>query len=364
LRPSFVERYRSSIRTEHFRLILARQPAQVRNKLPKRKITSLLVLLMAICLAVWACQPRGDREAQGPPLKISLALVPFPYSGLIAIAEHQGFFRESGLEVSAKEYPSGLAAVDALCRGEAQLATGADIVMATKIPEVPSLRVVASIGSTDTNEIVARNDRGIREPSDLKGKRIGFSLGTSSEYYLTTFLLANAIPSTAVIPVNIAPARIAEAVVTGEVDAISSWDVNVYNARKRLGNNAVSWPAQNYLEWYWLLIAKAELTQSPEPIKRFLRALHQAEHFILANEEEAKSIISHKWGLEPEFIGQIWDRTRLNVTLNQSMVISMENVARWKLNREGKVAEIPNFLDYIYTDALDEIEPKAITIFR
>jgi NitT/TauT family transport system substrate-binding protein len=323
-----------------------------------------LALLLAVFLVVCTCQPRGEREAQGPPLKISLALVPFSYSGLIAIAEDKGFFRESGLEVSTKEYPSGLAAVEALCRGEAQLATGADIVMATKTSENPSLRVVASIGSSNTNEIVARKDRSIREPSDLKGKRIGFSLGTGSEYYLTTFLLANAIPLNAVTAVNIPPARIAAAVVDGEVDAISSWDVNVYDARKRLGDNAVSWPAQNYLEWYWLLIAKAELTHSPEPIKRFLRALDKAEHYILANEEEAKSIISHRWGLEPEFIRQVWDKTRLNITLNQSMVISMENVAKWKLNKDGKVAEVPNFLDYIYTDALDAVDPKAVTIFR
>jgi NitT/TauT family transport system substrate-binding protein len=332
--------------------------------LPKCKIIPALALLLAVFLTAWACQPQGEREAQGPPLKISLALVPFSYSGLIAIAEDKGFFRESGLEVSAKEYPSGLAAVEALCRGEAQVATGADIVMATRALDDPSLRVVASIGSSDANEIVARKDRNIYSPSDLRGKRLGYSLGTSSEYYLNAFLLANAIPLTAVTAVNIPPARIAAAVVSGEVDAISSWDVNVFDARVRLQANAVSWPAQNYLEWYWLLLAKEDLVQSPEPIKRLLKALVKAESFLLDNPEEAKSIISHKWGFDPEFIRQVWDKTRLSVTLNQSMVISMENFAKWKLSKEGSTMEIPNFLDYIYTDALDEIEPKAVTIFR
>lgn len=332
--------------------------------MPKRKLISSLALLLAVFLTAWGCQPRRELEAQGPPLTISLALSPSSYSGLIAIADDKGFFREAGVEVSATEYPSGLAAVEALCRGEAQLATGADFVMAMKAFEEPALRIVASIGSSNANEIVARKDRDIHKPSDLKGKKVGYSLGTVSEYYLTTFLLANGLPLAEVTAVNVPPARIAAVVASGEVDAISSWDVNVYNARKRLGDNAVAWPAQNYLEWYWLLIAKVELTQSPEPIKRFLRALDKAEHYVLANEEEAKSTIARRWGLEPEFIRQVWDKTRLNVTLNQSMVISMENVAKWKLNKEGQVADVPNFLDYIFTDALDAIDPTAVTIFR
>ena len=324
-------------------------------------------LALLLCLIVWAasgCRPKEELESQGSLLKVSLALVPYSYSGLIAIADVKGFFKECGLEVSAKEYPSGLAAVEALIRGDAQLATGADIVMATKIFDDPSLRVVASIGSSGANEIVARKDRDIHKPSDLKGKKIGFSPGTTSEYYLDAFLLANTIPMTEVNPVNIPPARITEAIVRGEVDAISSWDVNVYSAKKSLGENGVHWPAQNYLDWYWLLIAKEELTLSPEPVKRFLRALLMAESFLLANGNEAKNILINKWKLEPGFIDEVWGKTRLNVTLNQSMITALENFARWKMKKEGKVEEMPNYLKYTYTGAMTEVEPRAVTLFR
>jgi NitT/TauT family transport system substrate-binding protein len=322
------------------------------------------LLSLVVVLAALGCQPKGEQELQGAPLKVSLALVPNSYSGLIAIADAKGFFKECGLEVTVKDYPSGLAAVEALIRGEVQLATGADMVMATKIFDDPSLRVVASIGSSGANEIVARKDRNIREPSDLKGKKVGFSRGTSSEYYLDSFLLANTIPSHEVSPVNIPPAKITEAIVSGEVDAISSWDVNVYSARKRLGENGVSWAAQNYLDWYWLLIAKEELTLSPEPIKRFLRALLMAESFLLANDNEAKNILIEKWSYDPAFIDEIWEKTRLNVTLNQSMITCLENFARWKMRKEGRLEEVPNYLNHIYTGAMDEIEPRAVTIFR
>ena len=247
-------------------------------------------------------RPGGKPEVQGPPLKISLALAPFPYSGLIAIAEEKGFFKESGLEVSIKEYSYGFDALSALSRGEAQMAMTNEIVFAMKINDDPSLRAVASIGLANTNEIVARKDRNIREPSDLKGKRIGFIPNTSSEYYLVTFLLANAIPSSRVTAVNILPAKIVEALVSGEVDAMSGWDTDVYDAKKRLGQNAVSWPSQNNQDWNWLLLTRESLTQSPEPIKRFLRALLKAESFLLGHQDEAKNIITRRWRFDPEFI--------------------------------------------------------------
>jgi NitT/TauT family transport system substrate-binding protein len=327
----------------------------------KRCLKAALLLFIALW-AAFGCQAKEERT--GPPLKVSLAVVPFPYSGLIAVADVKGYFKECGLEVSTKEYPSGLAAVEALIRGEAQLATGADMVMATKIFDDPSLRVVASIGTSGADEIVARKDRGIHNPSDLKGKKVGFSQGTVSEYYLDAFLLANQIPSREVSSVDIPPAGIAEALVSGEVDAISSWDVNVYSARRRLGENAAHWLAQNYLDWYWLLIAKEELTLSPEPVKRFLRALLMAESFLLANGNEAKSTLIHKWNFEPDFIDEVWEKTRLDVTINQSMIKTLENFAKWRLRKEGRPEEMPNYLQYIYTAALNEIEPRAVTLFR
>ena len=329
-----------------------------------RRIIPWLAVVWVAILTPSGCQPGAERKAQDPPLKISLALAPFPYSGLIAIADEKGFFKESGIEVSVKEYAYGFATLEALSRGETQVAMGNDLVFAQKISRDPSLRIVASIALADTNGIVARRDRDIHKPSDLKGKRIGIVPNTSSEYYFTTFLLVNKILGAEVTAVSVPPDRIVEAIVRGEVDAISSWDTDVYQAKKRLRENAVSWPSQNNRNWHWILAVRESMTQSPEPIKRFLRALVKAEDFLLAHEEEAKDIIMHKWGFDQEFIRQVWDKTRLNVTLSQSLIVSLESFARWRMAKEAKHGDPPNFLNYIYTGALDEIDPKAVTIFR
>jgi ABC-type nitrate/sulfonate/bicarbonate transport system substrate-binding protein len=164
--------------------------------------------------------------------------------------------------------------------------------------------------------------------------------------------------------VNVPAAAMVETIGNGDVDALSAWDTVVYESKKRLQENAVSWPAQNNRDWQWVLVVKDSTTQSPEPLKRFLKALLKAEDFARTNNDEAKNIIMRRWGFEPDFIQQIWDKTRLSVTLNQSLITSLEIFSNWSRVKEGKEGKGPNFLKFVYTDALAQIDPKAVTIFK
>lgn len=320
----------------------------------------VLIVLAAMC----GCQPTPESPLPGPPLKLSLGLSPFPYSGLVAIADEKGFFKESGLDLSIKDYAFGFATLEALSKGEIQVAMGNEFSFAMMANDDPSLRLLASVAFVNTNEIVARKDRNIHEPADLTGKRIGFSPNTSSEYYLLSFLLVNKIPLSAVVMVKIPAANLVQAIVNGDVDALSGWDTVVYEAKKRLPQKAVSWPAQNNRDWQWILAVKDSTTQSPEPLKRLLRALLKAEDFVLTHRDEAKGIIARRWGFEPDFMQQIWDNTRLSVTLNQSLIASLESFSKWCREKEGKGGAGPNFLKFVYPDALEQVDPKAVTIFK
>jgi NitT/TauT family transport system substrate-binding protein len=323
-----------------------------------------MVLALVILTVIGGCQPQTENMPLGPPLQLSLGLAPFPYSGLVAIGEAKGFFTESGLDLSIKDYAFGFATLEALSRGEIQMAMGNEFSFAMMINDDPSLRLVASVALVNTNEIVVRKDRNIHQPADLKGKRIGFCPNTSSEYYLLSFLLVNKILRSEVTVVEIPAAGLVEAIVNGDIDALSGWDTIVYDSKKKMPQNAVSWPAQNNRDWQWILAVKDSTTPSPEPVKRFLKALLRAEDFVLTNREEAKNIIAGRWGFEPAFIQQVWDKTRLNVTLNQSLIASLESFSKWCREKEGKKGEGPNFLQYVYTDALAQIDPKAVTIFK
>jgi ABC-type nitrate/sulfonate/bicarbonate transport system substrate-binding protein len=344
-------------------------PAQ-NEKQPERprpqwaRYADALLSAAVLILSAVGCRPETERQAQSTPLKITLAIQPAPYSSLIAVADEKGFFKEAGLEVKINSYPSGFDALTAMMRGEVQVSTVADIAFASKMNEDPSLRVIAAIGTSSGSEIVARKDRNIREPADLRGKRVGYSPGTSSPYFLHSFLLIHHISRTDITAVAIPAERQAEAVVTGEVDAVSAFEVYAFAARKELGENAVAWDSQNTLGYQWLLVTRKSSTQSPEATKRLLKALIMAEEFAVNHGEETRSIIARKWNIDPELTRYTWGGTRLFVSLNQSIITAIQSYVKWNMADKGKTGDPPDVLMHIDARPMEEVDPRLVTIFR
>jgi NitT/TauT family transport system substrate-binding protein len=326
----------------------------------------LTALLPMVTLIVWGCPSSDDgkRTPQAPALKLTMAVQPTLFSGLIAIADKQGFFKEEGLEVVIHLHPTGRASLEQVCLGQAQVATVADIAFAAKAFEDPSIRVLASIGTTLGSQIVARKDRGIQKPSDLKGKRVAFTAGTANDYFLYSFLITENIPQKDVAMVDIPAARQVEALVKGEVDAISTFETYAFEAKKQLGANVIAWDSQNEMAYHWFLAFRESLVPSPEPLKRLFKALIRAEAFAVDHEEEAKRIISQKWDFDPAFMQQFWSGTRLDISFSQSIVTALQNYTRWYQSKVDPSAVLPDVIDFLHTSVLDAVAPESVTIYR
>lgn len=324
----------------------------------------LIFLSVIVMLLSGGCRAGADGPPEGPPLKLTLAVSPSICSGLIAVADEKGYFKEAGIDVSIQLYPSGYDALKAMRRGDARVATTADITFSAEIYNDPSLRVLAVIGTTLGSQIVARKDSGIQTPSDLKGKRIGYCADTVTDYFLYAFLLIENISPDEITAVDIAPSRQVEALLNGDVDAVSVIQRYAFQATTRLGANAVSWPSQSNLHYHWVLATKEGTARSAEPLKRLLNALLKAETFVQSNAAETKSILARKWGYDPAVVQASWTQTRFSVSLNQSVVISLQNYLLWKTKKTGGTEDPPDILNYLHTDVMDAVAPKSVTIFR
>ena len=53
------------------------------------------------------------------------------------------------------------------------------------------------------------------------------------------------------------------------------------------------------------------------------------------------------------------------MVLDQTILVSLEDEARWAMKeRLTDKKEIPNYLDFIFIDALEQAKPEAVTIIR
>ena len=282
---------------------------------------------------------------------------------LILIADDRGFFTANGLNVTIRNYPSGAAAVDGMMNGESDIATAAVFVLVGKALEHAPVRTFASVDRFQQIHIVGRSDRGIVNISDLRGKRIGVPQKTAGEFYLGRFLLLHGMGVQDIVSVNVPPQQSSDAIVNGSVDAVVAWQPNVRNIEDRI-NGTADWPLQNGQPAYCIAVATANwTTMHPASITRFLTAVREAETYAVNNPGEAREIIRKRLNYDDAFMGAIWQEHQFSLTLDQSLVLAMEDEARWMIaNNLTSENAVPDFRRDIYTRSLEEIKPGAVNI--
>lgn len=331
-----------------------------------RLTIAIILFLMVLSVGSPGCSRKESEKYTGPVEKVALAAYAGSYGFLPFIAQEQGYFAANGLEVTVNEYDFGLKAADALVAGNADIATAADFVLTSYSFDHGDLRALGTIATSTTDEIVFRKDRGIEKPIDLKGKRVGVPAKTKAEYFLARFLTFNGVAFRDIHVAYLEPSQIVEAISNGGIDAASVWEPFVQKIRASLGANAASWPAQSDQAFYYLLLGREGwVRKHPEAIKRFLKAMMQAEEFTGKYPAEARKFVARRFKYDMAFVQSIWQKNNFTVELPQALLLQMEDGARWRIkNRLTRKTKVPNYLNFIYIDGLKAVKPEAVTIIR
>jgi NitT/TauT family transport system substrate-binding protein len=286
-------------------------------------------------------------------------------SALFYIAVDQGYFSHNGLNVTLKTFPSGKMGCEQLKAGKVDIANISDFVLVDQVfSGTKSLRCVGAIAAADDHQLIARKDRGILKPSDLRGRKIGAPHGTSAEFFLGRFLAFNDLTWAEVNFIVINPADLEAALATGRVDAVMGWEQWVEEIKRRMGNNIETWPGQSGQKYYWMLVTTdAFMEARPGVLEQRFRALDQAERFLKNHPGEGIKIIAQWTDLEPASVQAALTRSKCALSFDQSLMIALEDEARWMIrnNLTGQTV-VPNYLEYMKVEALSKVNPQAVRL--
>ncbi len=326
-------------------------------------ILAVIVVLFAAALFLW---PRVQKGYSGKMESIIIGTAPLESSALIFIAEDRGFFTGNGLSVTIRNYDTGASAFNELLKGGVDIAIPAEYPLIGAAFKGEKVRTIASIDKVSYFHLIGLKDRGIKEISHLKGKKIGVVRKTIAEFFLGRFLLLNGLKIEQVTLVEVSPSRSEEAILKGEVDAIVSRPPYVHPIEERLGSNAVLWPAQSGQALYAILIGRNDwIERHPETIQRFLRSLVLAEEYLILHPAEAKAFLGKKLNLTDPGLNKAWSENQFSLSLEQSLITAMEDQARWMIaNKLTDAKAVPDFLNYLYADGLKAVKPEAVNIIR
>jgi NitT/TauT family transport system substrate-binding protein len=329
----------------------------------------LVGFLAAVALMAVGCKQRQEKTPKPRPVaqesvalcRSTTALLP------MVVAEKQGFFAEQGLTVAVRESIMGKEAFESMLKGECDLATAAEPPVVEYARQRDDFRILSALQNSDNlNRIVARADRGIAAPKDLRGKRIATTKGTAPHYFLELFLEKNGLKSNDVAIVFMKSDDLLAALTSGQVDAVAMTNNVVSKAQEALQANAVLMEEPGLCRNYYLLLATTDLLEKrPEVVVRLLRALVKAEEFITQRPEETLSLVLARQGQKESSaeIRQLLDGYQYRLSLEHGMLMGLEDMARWTGRQGGESQRsIPNFLKLIAAEPLRAVKPEAVRL--
>ena len=323
--------------------------------------TAIMVALVVTGFGIWYFMSSLTADS-GTTESITIEELPYESYGLIYIAEEQGLFTRNGLNVTMRNY-GGPNFLNGLLSDEVDIGLSSEYVFVRKVFNQANISVIGNIDRHQNVYLIGRKDKGIEKVSDLSGKKIGLTRNTISEFYLGRFLDLHGMSIRDVTLSNMPPSQYMQAITNGSIEALLTGNF-IDQIQERLGTNAVLWPTQNGQNSYYVMSCRSDWAAGhPVQINRFLKSLAQAEDYMINHPNEAKAIIQKRLNYTDAYMAKIWPKNEFSFSLDQSLVVAMEDEGRWMIANNLTTAKtIPDIRDHIYIKGLEEVKPESVNV--
>lgn len=273
------------------------------------KRIGFVILFVCFVLAAVAVSIRFRAK---PPSEFSPA-----YAGVITIgittwpgylgfyvARDNGYFKEAGLNVEFKRYDSQAECskdyVQGLLQGRANLTSEAIIESLKGLDH----KVVLAIDYSNGSDGIIANS-GIRDFSQVRGKRVAYEFGTLEEYFIRYALNENGLALSDILPLNLDPMDSAQAVVDGRADAAVTFEPFLSAALKKSDGNLIysSADAPGAITDIFTL-HRDFIDDHPETVEAIVLAYFKAIRFWKEHPDEVNAIGAKEFGITKEAVAE------------------------------------------------------------
>jgi len=239
----------------------------------------------------------------------------------LIVAQEKGYFKAAGLNVELIAPADPNDPPKLVAAGKADLAVSYQPQLHVQVAEGLPLIRIGTLVSTPLNSLVALKGGPIKSIKDLKGKKVGFSVGGFEDALLAAMLSKHGlnIKDVELINVNFS---LSPSIITGKVDAVIGAFRNFeLNQMDIVGKPGIAfYPEEEGVPPYDELIIVANKSKLSDPrYSKFLGAIEQGVQYLINHPDESwKLFIGAHKNLNDELNKRAWRDTLPRFALRPS----------------------------------------------
>jgi ABC-type nitrate/sulfonate/bicarbonate transport system substrate-binding protein len=339
------------------------------------KIIRIEKKVMALFLAGLFCLISSWSWGAGKPemTKLEIGTASDPNLGTeLIIAREKGFFKEVGLDITVRYFPSGGDLSAAIAGGSLFIGSGGSTPSTTLRAAPFPVKILAQQADiSGAQQLIVQKE--IKKLEDLYGKKIGLMKGTASEILVDSIVQAYKLDPKKFIIVSMGPTEMLTSFARKDVDAVALWEPHTTRARQAGGHILVSGthnymgekpiPNRIYGDHSVLFATEKLIKENPNTVAAILEALARSVEFIEKNRGEALKILATEFKMSEKDMDFIIS-PQINIykmVLDKELVSDLNVLADF-LFRVKKINTRINAEEWIDPEPLRKVRPQWVTI--
>jgi NitT/TauT family transport system substrate-binding protein len=325
-----------------------------------RNITTILGLAAVVGVLVLGTPVAQSQQA---PLKMTLFGQPSVNNDAIWMAIEKGFYKDEGLDVTYRLFPSGTTAFQAFQTGQG------DIVMTGDLPSVQyyfnskqNYRTIAVI-ERDAKGYVVVAGKDIKKPADLVGKTVATRVGSTGSWFVSEYLTKNKVDPKTVTVKNLDTQVLPAALCGGEIAAFFIWQPVGSRTLEICPDKAhYLSDATGYIQGYLVAGARPKWLATPEGkdiATRWLRATMKGRDVAQKDFKSVAAYAAAKLSLSEKATKEQWDTNTRPLAIDKVYYDDFCSLSRWAQSEKATGDKI-DFKNLTWGDGLKAINIKLV----
>ncbi|WP_366941209.1 ABC transporter substrate-binding protein [uncultured Kiloniella sp.] len=272
----------------------------------------MLRKFMTAALALGGLLSLSTQAVANEKLTVLLDWFVNPDHATLVVAKEKGFFSEQGLDVDLIAPADPNDPPKLVAAGKAALAVSYQPQLHLQVAEGLPLTRVGTLVATPLNSLVVLKDSPIKSIADLKGRKVGYSVGGFEDVILDAMLEKHGLGVKDVELINV-NFTLSPSLISGQVDAVigafRNFELNQMDIVGKPGRafyvEEEGVPSYDEL----ILVANNQNVDDPR-FPRFLKALEQATTYLINHPQESWTLFIKAYpDLDDELNRRAWKDT-------------------------------------------------------